>query len=367
MHQVHIRLLLQILQQGCTSSQSVLVTSNTTAPAFEITTSGSISCVESTISLIATPSDINLVYAWTTTDGIIDSGMNQSTAIVSAAGNYTLTVTDPNTGCFSTKNIIVTAQTGAPNISILSPDLLGCHNPTVQLVGGSTTPGVTYAWATTDGTIQSGFNESTATVAAAGTYVLTVTNPTTGCFSTQTIQVSGSNVPPSLNITSTGDISCLNPTATLTATSSETGLTYAWSTSDGTIQSGANTADVVVSAAGTYVVNISNALTGCINTASFVVNDISNIPNINIVSPEVINCNLPNVTLIGSSDSTNVTFAWSTANGAIESGSNTANALVSSAGIYTLTITDITSGCSTSQNVEVFSTTDTPNINITIS
>ena len=349
---------------GCTSSQSVVVTSNTTPPAFELTTSGSISCVESTISLTATPSDINLVYAWTTNDGVIDSGMNQSTVVVSAAGNYTLTVTDPNTGCFNTKNIIVTAQTGAPNISILSPDLLGCNNQNVQLIGSSTTPGVTYAWTTTNGVIQSGTNESSATVAAAGMYVLTVTNPATGCFSTQTIQVSGSNVPPNLSVTSTGDISCLNPTATLTATSSESGLTYAWSTPDGAIQSGANTADVVVSTAGTYLVHISNAQTGCMNTASFVVNDISSIPNINIASPEVITCNLPNVTLVGSSDSTNVTFTWSTANGTIESGSNTANAVISSAGVYTLTITDITSGCSTSQNVEVFSTTDTPNINI---
>ena len=349
---------------GCTSSQSVVVTANTTLPEFTISTSGSISCSESSISLITTPSDSNLTYAWTTNDGVIDSGANQSTAIVSAAGNYTLTVTDSVTGCSNMKNIIVTDQTGTPNIAILPPGSLGCHNPTVQLVGSSTTPGVTYAWTTIDGIIESGANTTTAVVSEPGIYVLTITNPATGCFSTQNMLVSGSTTIPDLNITSTGDISCIDSTVTLTANSSVSGLTYTWSTIDGQIDSGTSAANVVVSVAGTYSVIITNPQTACVNTANITINDISKVPSINIEEPAVLTCNLPTITLVGSSNLDTVTYAWTTSDGTIDSGANTASAIVSTIGTYTLTITENATGCFSTQDVVVTSAVNTPSINI---
>jgi len=90
-----------------------------------------------------------IAYAWTTTDGTIDSGATTATPIVSAIGTYALTVTDTVTNCTSTDTVIVTEE--------LIPDagtngnLTICEGDTVtdtQLfnsLGGSPTAGGTWS------------------------------------------------------------------------------------------------------------------------------------------------------------------------------------------------------------------------------
>ncbi len=59
---------------------------------------------------------------------------------------------------------------------------LSCTVASVQLNGSSTTPNAQFSWtASNGGQILSGANTATPTVNAAGTYILTVTNPAGGC------------------------------------------------------------------------------------------------------------------------------------------------------------------------------------------
>ncbi|MCK0132683.1 hypothetical protein MWU59_14370, partial [Flavobacteriaceae bacterium F08102] len=53
--------------------------------------------------------------------------------------------------------------------------------------------------------------------------------------------------------------------------STATGVSYTWSTSDGVIDSGANTASPVISSAGTYTLRVTNLITGCSSTDTVVI------------------------------------------------------------------------------------------------
>ncbi|WP_141672841.1 T9SS type B sorting domain-containing protein, partial [Flavobacterium crassostreae] len=73
----------------------------------------------------------------------------------------------------------------------------------------------------------------------------------------------------------------------------------------------------------------------------------------------VITCGSPRVTLNGfGSEVTNATYSWS--GGTIVSGSNTLNPVVSAPGIYTIVVTNNTTGCTANDTVIVTQNTDAP-------
>lgn len=78
-------------------------------------------------------------------------------------------------------------QCTTPNANAGADKALTCEISQVMLDGSSTTSGVQYCWTTINGgQIVSGGNTASATVSKAGTYILTVTNPSGGCKATDT-------------------------------------------------------------------------------------------------------------------------------------------------------------------------------------
>ena len=65
------------------------------------------------------------------------------------------------------------------------------------------------------------------------------------------------------------------------------------------------------------------------------------------MSTGIIDCNNSTITIdgVGSSTGTSFTYLWTTSDGTIDSGQNTLNPTVSSAGTYTLTVTNTDNGC----------------------
>ncbi|OQP64306.1 hypothetical protein A3860_20245 [Niastella vici] len=89
---------------GCTSSKSITVAENTTAPSLTIENSSPISCGNPTVTLTAITDATNASYLWLGTD-FVDVAASTTT---SAAGLYFITVTNNVNGCNTTSFTEVT-------------------------------------------------------------------------------------------------------------------------------------------------------------------------------------------------------------------------------------------------------------------
>ena len=111
-----------------------------------------------------------------------------------------------------------------------------------------------YAWTGPNGIASSSRG---AYFAVDGTYSLVITDPVTGCTDSNSITVTADTDPPNASATNDGDITCSShPTATLTASSSTSGVTYEWS-------DGAQTATTTTTTPGTYTVTVTDPSNGC--------------------------------------------------------------------------------------------------------
>jgi uncharacterized repeat protein (TIGR01451 family) len=229
---------------GCTSTASIVVTSNYTLPVSVITASNMLSCNQTTVSLTVTPLT-GVTYSWSST-----FEWNSNPYVVNLPGTYTVTVTSFLSGCTSTAQIVVTTNSIAPAGGIAASNMLSCAQPTATLTA-SPGSGVTYLW-------NNAATTSSIEVNNTGTYTVTVTAGANGCTSSATIAIVNSS---GLTLTASNAITCYDSNATLLA-SPQNAETYTWSPS--VIGSGAV---VAVQAAGTYTV-IADYGGGCIASAS---------------------------------------------------------------------------------------------------
>ena len=95
-------------------------------------------------------------------------------------------------------------------------------------------------------------------------------------------------------------------------------------------------------------------MNGCTATDAAVVTLNNTVPNANAGNDVQILCDKTTVTLSGSSSTANVSFLWTATNGGnIVSGANSANPVVNHDGTYTMTVTNLTNGCTASDVVLV--------------
>jgi hypothetical protein len=284
-------------------------------------------------------------FQWSTNDGIIDSGANSLTAIVSGPGTYTLTI-DNGQGCSDSDEIEVfeyQANAGTDR-------LINCAEPTVQLNALQNITGASYEWITSDGNIVTGADSPTPTVDAAGTYLLTVTLASGCTYSDEAIVLANFDTPDvSVAATEVALTDCTNP-VTISASSSTTGATFSWIGPSGT----ANGASFSVFDAGTYTV-IATAPNGCTNSAIVQVVDESDAPTILSTPVQYINCfnGNPLVLMFGVDGGTgSFDVDWTTDDGNIVNQVGV-SIQVSTAGTYTATATDQASGCDASYSILV--------------
>ena len=232
--------------------------------------------------------------------------------------------------CMSVYTADLTAQ-GCPGLGSITLNVEDTPNPTlsapVQLCSGSNgTVSVneqydTYFW-NTGGTNQS------ISISNPGVYAVTVTNAG-GCSGTATVNVGAS--PPAVPVITQNSYTC-NGQITLNAGGGFT--SYSWSNGGGNAQTATFTTS------GTYSVTVTNAA-GCTGTGSF---------NLNIPPPPVVNITGNLDICTGESTTLSATtgfsaYAWNV-------GGNTANLTVSSAGTYTVTVTD-NFGCTDTESATV--------------
>ncbi|MCC6723729.1 MAG: hypothetical protein IT258_04415, partial [Saprospiraceae bacterium] len=350
---------------GCSDTEVVSVTANTTQPTAIITTPGSISCTNTSVSLNAASSTGSgfLSFMWSTSGGNIVSGIDSANPVVNAVGTYTVTVTQSSNGCSATASVQVTGDNSLPTVSIAPPGQVTCA--TIQQTLSATANGtnLSFNWTTAGGTIVNGGSTLTPLVSGIGTYTLTATQPN-GCSAVSSVQVTNNLTPPAAEAGPAPSLNCQNVSAQLNGNGSATGtgISYNWTTPNGNISENGTTLTPTIISAGTYFITVLNSANGCSATDSVVVLQNSSLPTAAILPPATLNCNTGSTMLNASSSSSGngFTFAWSTTGGHFYEGETTLTPTVDAAGTYLLTITNTASQCTSTASVAVAANFNTP-------
>lgn len=334
---------------------------DTISPPFQVVAAAKdiINCKTPIIQLDGTGTSTgpDLAYQWTTPNGFIVSGANTLQPSVIKAGTYILTVTKLSTGCTGTASVTVNADQNPPLANAGPPQLFTCSDTLVQLKGsGSIGPNFSIQWTANPGTIASGANTFTPTVSQAGVYNLIVTNQTNGCSGSATVIIGTDQNLPTVNAGPALSLSCADKTIQLQGSGSTgPGYVVQWTAIPGFIVAGANTFTPTINQIGKYQLTVTNLLNGCSNQATVNVTGNFSAPMITITPPGMLTC-IDTVVQIAAgavSQGTSLLFNWTTTTGHILSGANTPNLLVDKGGIYKLTVTNTSSGCSSSASVMV--------------
>ncbi len=298
---------------SCTSANSaaVSVTNGSTPATPTITAGGSTTfCTGGSVTLTSSSGSS---YLWST-------GATTQSINVTTAGSYTVQVASP-AGCQS----VSSAPTVVTVNPIPSAPTITAGGPTTFCAGGSVTltssAGNSYLWS-------NGATTASINVTTAGSYTVQVTNPS-GCQSTASAPtvVTVNALPTAPTITAGGPTTfCAGGSVTLT---SSAGNSYLWST-------GATTASINVTTSGSYTVQITDA-NGCQSTPStptvVTVNALPSTPTITAGGSTTF-CAGGSVTLTSSAGNS---YLWS-------NGATTSSISVTTAGSYTVQVTN-PSGC----------------------
>lgn len=292
---------------GCSSTASAVLTVNAN-PNPAISGSASFCPGESTtLSAVGSFS----AYSWST-------GAQSSSITASAAGAYTLTVTDAN-GCTGTTSINV-QQLSAP-----APQITGvttfCDGASTTLDAGAGYS--TYQWS------NGGGNGQTATFSTTGTYSVTVSDAN-GCIGSASIAI---NELPPVAVSITGGTTLCTGQSSALLSASAGFAAYSWS-------NGQTTQQVSVSTGGVYQVTVTDS-NGCSGTASATVT--ANTPPSVSISGALQYCQGASTVLTATMGLSS--YQWS-------NGTSGTSITVSSPGAYTVAVTDV-NGCSAQATVNV--------------
>lgn len=346
---------------NCVATEDVIVPGLNALLNADIAGPTLITCTNPVITLDGTGSVIppGSSYAWSTSNGNIVGSASGSTIQIDDAGNYTLVVTDPASGCTDQISFNVAIDQAVP-VSVGQPDgILTCVQKTVVLDGSNSSsgPDMQYLWTTTTGSLTGPAQNSTTQCNAPGTYTLLVTDTGNGCTSSVNINVQIDTLSPQASAGVTDQIDCIDPSISLQGS----GQTFSgtaqiqWTTSNGNILSGATTYSPLVNQAGTYQLLVTDLKNGCTASNTVTITSDFSVPTVIIALPPVLTCASPNGMLdaTASVSGPQITPTWTTINGTIISGAGTYTPTVNTPGTYKLVQVDATSGCKDSASVVV--------------
>ena len=304
-----------------------------------VTVTGASVCANQTVNLGASG---GILYSWSGPNGFTSNVQNPSipNATTSAAGNYTVTVTDAN-NCVNANVAIVSVNIApAPTATSNSPV---CENQVLNLFGNG---GATYAWSGPHGFIFAGQNPSinAVSLAASGTYTLTATDAN-NCVGQTTVNVVVNSLP--IPTASNSGPVCENSTVNLFGTG---GNVYTWTGPTNFSSSSQNPiiSSVSVTSSGTYSLSVID-VNGCqANTTTTLIVNPNPIPTAGSNSPICLNQSL-NLTSSGGGS-----YQWNGPNGFSSASQNPtiANATAAMSGTYSVTVTSL-AGCIASTTVTV--------------
>lgn len=343
-------------------TMAVTVASNTVAPLAEAGPGDILTCLEPTTVLSATGSSTGpeIGYTWTKIDD--ETFVRDSFSIfVNDASTYFLTVIDSTNGCFAEDIVVVQRSDNLPDINF-SSTIIPCMQDSfwLQAFVVPTGPQYVYEW---EGDIILDSADSLAVLLdTAGMVRLTVTNPANDCSSFRDVLVTQQECVPCLDSLPADTLTCANPQATLSGTFCEpcTGCTVEWTTLDGNILSAADSLSISVDQPGLYTLTATDTL-GFSAEVTVTVTALSTPPELTLSPDQELNCRDTTAVLsVAPMTSSAFAFQWSAEDGGLPEADTLSSVLINRAGLYTVLVTDLFTGCESIGAIQVTADTISP-------
>jgi hypothetical protein len=267
---------------------------------------------------------------------------------VGTPGQYVLTVTNPESGCSSQAVVEVPADVLSPDVQ-LSSGTVSCTTPSVQIENSTSAAGALFEWSGPDGFVSP---EQQPVTGIPGLYMVTVTDPSNGCTASAEITVPADTIPPFAAATG-GTLTCAITTVQLACSTDADAPVFSWQGPAGFSSTEQNPAANVP---GQYDV-IVTAANGCTATANATVLENIQTPAIE-TADDTLRCTQPVVTLVCKTSAIQPAFVWAGPGFSSEE----QNPVVTAAGVYAVTVTDASNGCSSTAGAIVIMEDDLPEV-----
>ncbi|MCB0644326.1 MAG: hypothetical protein KDC44_21930, partial [Phaeodactylibacter sp.] len=347
------------LENGCQAVDSAEVTDISVLPVVDAGLSDTINCAHPTATLdgTASTSGPGIEYLWTSPAGILQGAVDQNTAVALDSGWYFLQVLNTNNNCLAIDSVLIFLDTIHP-LADAGGDLEINCDLTQVLIGnpGGTSLGVnyTYAWENSAGQFLG--SAITIYVDTGDDFILTVTDTTNQCSSSDTITVVPDQTYPISDTGPGGTLTCLEPTLILNGGNSTASpfIDYSWYDENG-MEIG-NDSLQVVSQPGLYCLSVADGLNFCADTSCVEVLSAANFPLVDAGPDQFLDCLSGEALLTGMTSGQGVPFVyeWTAVSGGMVLGDpNQLEVTVSGVGVYELIVTDTLADCASSDQVAV--------------
>lgn len=344
----------------CKGSASIEITEDVEAPALTLSTTDDnvkIDCAVTSIDITAnaTPTD-RVTYLWNT-------GETTSTVTASDAGLFSVEVTNSDNGCTATDNVTIDKESDLPSVNITASDVeFTCEvlQITLTAVTENTIGKVTYLWS-------DGSTGSTLDITSKGNYSVTITDEKP-CSASGNVSVNENKEAPDVDLTASAKVFTCN-VSEITLRATDGFASYSWYRSDGskvTPQSGDAANECTVTDADTYTVTAKNGANGCLSSKDITLTEDKQEPSVSVASAggiTVIDCNNRSITLTAEAE--NCTYQWSAPDGSTIA--TQSDVTVTEAGTYTIAVTDVENGCKATDDIEITSDMEKPEVTISAS
>ena len=352
----------------CSSYRDVTLTQQECVPCLDDIPADTLTCSRTDLTLAGSFCEpcIGCTVTWSTANGSLASNPDSLSVLVDAPGLYTLTATD-TLGFSATAHVVVAAQTTSPELQA-SPDLtLNCRDTAAVLEAGPAAgPILLYEWASPGGPLTVPDTLPTLHVNSPGTYIVTGTDPQTGCAATDTVQVTADTLPPVAEAGQGRTLTCSSPSVSLNGSGSDFGnsIIYEWSGPTAANIAGSNTFNPTVNQPGLYLLAVTDTLSGCIGTDSVFVQLNDSIPPVPPLADTALTCAAPTVNIQGSLPAAEgYSFCWYRLNASGEPAGPCVSTLsidVSLTGTYQFLVENDSNGCTNTAEVTVSLDTISP-------
>lgn len=264
------------------------------------------------------------------------------------AGSLELLFMD-SLGCLFPWKVDIPLKAAYPVVEIDIPDTLDCLTGAISLTaeGSSSGPDFLFQWSTLDGQPLASTGSPAVEVMEPGMYVLSVLQLSSGCSQEDTITVTANLTPPSVQWSDPPPITCRDSTTQIIACGGfPPYFTYLWTGPD-TMVSGMDSS-LTVHQPGPYTLLLTDTRNGCTREYQTEVVENKKLPELEIVSPGMLDCRNDTV-LVSIKDFSHrpLTSQWTLPDGTAGLAGDGSQLSASTPGIYSIEVTDTINGCRT--------------------